>query len=159
MVNWRPRLGIWSSLCSGVVHQAETRHFSMRSQIGLVWFGRIIWSTLPDMDGDTFHYSILLKALTSLAMNNSRDEVSTTSLGNIFQGLTTLIMKKVSLILSPYLCSFSLKLLPLVLSLQALTKILYLSYKLPLYRKTALRSAKNLIFSWLNIPSSLDLSP
>ncbi|KAK4822238.1 hypothetical protein QYF61_011879 [Mycteria americana] len=47
---------------------------------------------------------------------------STTSLGNLFQCLTTLIVKNFFLISSLNLPSFSLKPLPLVLSLHALVK-------------------------------------
>jgi len=72
-------------------------------------------------------------ALSSLAWNTSRDGASTTSLGNRFWCLSTLIVKNFFLMPSVNLPSFSLKPLPLVLLLQALIKVsLHLSYKPPL---------------------------
>jgi len=38
------------------------------------------------MDKDTFHQTRLLKASSNLALNNSREEASTTSLGNLLVG-------------------------------------------------------------------------
>ncbi|KAK4831170.1 hypothetical protein QYF61_015640 [Mycteria americana] len=64
----------------------------------------------------------LLKAPSNLALNTSRDGASTASLGNLFQCLATLIVKNFFLISNLNLPSFSLKPLPLVLSLQALVK-------------------------------------
>ncbi|KAK4815543.1 hypothetical protein QYF61_003235 [Mycteria americana] len=61
---------------------------------------------------------------SNLTLNVSRDGASTTSLGNLFQCFTTLIVKNVILIPSLNLPSCSFKPLPLVLSLQALLKIL-----------------------------------
>jgi len=73
------------------------------------------------MGKDTFHYTRLLKAPSSLALN-TREWTSTASLGNLFQCLTTLIVKNFSLIANLDLPSFGLKPLPLVLSLQILVK-------------------------------------
>lgn len=41
--------------------------------------------------GKTFHYPRLFRALSNLALNTSKDETSTTSLGKLFQYLTPLI--------------------------------------------------------------------
>ena len=84
------------------------------------WFGlegtlKTILFQPPAMSRDTFHQPRLLKALSSLALNLSREGAATASLGTLCQGLTTLIM-----ILN--LPSFSLKRLPLVLSLRALVE-------------------------------------
>ena len=57
-----------------------------------------------------------------LALNTYREGTSTASLGNVFQCLTTLIIKNFFLRPSLNLPSFSLKPLPLVLSLHALAK-------------------------------------
>ncbi|KAK4810921.1 hypothetical protein QYF61_013329 [Mycteria americana] len=65
---------------------------------------------------------LLLKAPSNLTMNASNDGACTTSLGNLFQCLITLIVKKFFLISNLNLLSFSLKPLPLILSLQALVK-------------------------------------
>ncbi|KAK4816767.1 hypothetical protein QYF61_022765 [Mycteria americana] len=73
---------------------------------------------------DIFNWIRLLRAPSNLTLNVSRDEVSTASLGNLFQCFTTLIIKDFSLISSLNLLSFSLKPLTLVLLLQALLKIL-----------------------------------
>ncbi|KAK4811189.1 hypothetical protein QYF61_019820 [Mycteria americana] len=62
----------------------------------------------------------LLKAPSNLALNTSNDGASTASLGNLFQFLTTLIINNFFLMSNLNLPSFSLKPLPLVLSLQAL---------------------------------------
>ncbi|KAK4828307.1 LOW QUALITY PROTEIN: hypothetical protein QYF61_025319 [Mycteria americana] len=66
--------------------------------------------------------SMLLKAPSNLASNISRDGVPTTSLGNLFQCLTILILENFFLISNLNLPSFSLKPLTLVLSLHALVK-------------------------------------
>ena len=69
-----------------------------------------------------FHQTRLLKAPSSLALNTAREGAATTFLGNLGQGLTALTVKNFFLISSLNLPSFSLKPLPLVLSLQALVK-------------------------------------
>ncbi|KAK4810670.1 hypothetical protein QYF61_007470 [Mycteria americana] len=71
----------------------------------------------------------LLRAPSNLTLNVSRDGASTTSLGNLFQCLTTLIVKNFFLKSSLNLPSLSLKPLLLVLSQQALLKILEGCYK------------------------------
>jgi len=55
----------------------------------------------------------LLRALSNLVLNVSRNGASTTSLGNPFQCFTTLIVKNFFLISSLNLPCFSLKPLPL----------------------------------------------
>ncbi|KAK4829425.1 hypothetical protein QYF61_004300 [Mycteria americana] len=64
----------------------------------------------------------LLSVLSNLTLNVSRDGASTTSLGNLCQCFTTLIITNVFLISSLNLPSFSIKPLSLVLSQQALLK-------------------------------------
>ncbi|KAK4818489.1 hypothetical protein QYF61_014219 [Mycteria americana] len=66
----------------------------------------------------------LLRAPSNLTWNVARDGASTTSLGSLFQCLTTLIVKNVFLKSSLNLPSLSLKPLLLVLSQQALLKSL-----------------------------------
>jgi len=64
----------------------------------------------------------VLRALSNLVWNVSRDGASTASLGNPFQRFTSLIVKNFFLISSLNLPCFSLKPLPLVLSLLSLLK-------------------------------------
>ncbi|KAK4827923.1 hypothetical protein QYF61_022371 [Mycteria americana] len=64
------------------------------------------------------------RAPSNQTLNVSRDGASTTSLGNLCQCFTTLIVKNFFLISSLNLPSFSFKTLPLVLSQQVLLKIL-----------------------------------
>jgi len=74
------------------------------------------------MGRDTFHHTRLLKALSNLALNPAREGAATAAVGNLCQGLTTLRVKNFFLIANLNLPSFSLKPLPLVLSLHALVK-------------------------------------
>ncbi|KAK4831239.1 LOW QUALITY PROTEIN: hypothetical protein QYF61_016471 [Mycteria americana] len=74
----------------------------------------------------------LLRAPSNLTLNGSRDGASTTSLGNLLQCLTTLIVKNFFLKSSLNLPSLSLKPLLLGLSQQALLKILEGCYKVSL---------------------------
>jgi len=76
------------------------------------------------MGRDIFNKIRLPRALSYLTLNVSGYGASTTSLGNLFQCLTSFIVKNVFLISSLYLPSFSLKKLPLVLSQLALLKSL-----------------------------------
>jgi len=69
------------------------------------------------MDRDTFKYSRLLKVPSNLALNNSGEGAAAIFLGNLFQCLTTLRVKKFFLLSNLNLPSFRLKLLPLVLPL------------------------------------------
>jgi len=73
---------------------------------------------------DTFHQTRLLKAPSNMTLNTSR-EGAATSLGNLCQCLTMLIVKNLFPISKLKLYSFSLKLLPFVLFLQALVKSLF----------------------------------
>jgi len=92
----------------------------------MIWVGSYLIdhlnSNFPAMGRDTFHQTRLLKAPSSLAWNTSREGAATASLGNLGQGLTTLIVKNFFVISNLNLPSFSLELLPLVLSLQGLVK-------------------------------------
>ena len=72
------------------------------------------------MGRDTFHHTRLLKNPSNPVLNTST--ASTTSLGNLFQCLTTLIVKNVFLISNLNLPTFSLKPLLFVVSLHALVK-------------------------------------
>ena len=74
------------------------------------------------MSCDISNWIRLLRAPSNLALNVSRNGASTTSLGNLVQCLTTLIVKYFFLISSLNLPSLSLKPLALVLSQQALLK-------------------------------------
>ncbi|KAK4807049.1 hypothetical protein QYF61_018390 [Mycteria americana] len=74
---------------------------------------KLLYHSLPQQDRG---------APSNLTLNVSRDGASNTSLGNLFQCFTTLIVKKFFLISSLNLPSFSLKPLPLVLSQQALAE-------------------------------------
>ena len=89
-----------------------------------------------------------------------RDGASTTSLGNLFQCVTTLCVKKFLLIFNLNLPCLSLKQFPLVLSLSTLvnshiSSSLYTPFK---YWKATVRFSQSLLFSKLNKPSSLNLS-
>ena len=74
------------------------------------------------MGKDTFHQPRVLPAPSNLALNTAREGAATASLDNLFQGLTTLRVQNFFLISNLNLPSFSLKLLPLVLSIHALVK-------------------------------------
>ena len=76
------------------------------------------------MGRDIFNWIRLLKDLSNLTLNVSRDGASCTSPGNLGWGFTTLIIKNFFVISSLNLSSFSLKPSPLVLSQQALLKTL-----------------------------------
>jgi len=71
---------------------------------------------------DTFHQTRLLRAPSNLALNTAREGAATAPLGNLFQCLTTLMVKNFFLISNLNLPSFHLKLFPLVLSLHTLVK-------------------------------------
>ena len=108
----------------------------------------------------TNHQTRLPRATSSLALNSSRDGASTTSLGNLFQCVTTLCVKKFLLIFNLNLPCLSLKQFPLVLSLSTLvnshiSSSLYTPFK---YWKATVRFSQSLLFSKLNKPSSLNLS-
>jgi len=71
-----------------------------------------------------FNQIRLLRALSNLTLNVSRDGASTASLGNLCQGFTTLSIKKVFFISSLNLPTFHLTALPFVLSQWALLRSL-----------------------------------
>jgi len=61
---------------------------------------KAIWFNSPAMKRDTYSYIRVLRAPSSLTLSASRDGASTTSLGNLFQCLTTLTVKDFFLISS-----------------------------------------------------------
>lgn len=78
----------------------------------MVWVGRvlkIIWPKSLALSRDTFHSTWVARAPSNLAVNVSRDGTSTSSLGNPFQCLSTLIVKNFFFISNKNLPSFSLK--------------------------------------------------
>jgi len=97
----------------------------IESQNGLGWKGpyRSSSSSPPAMSRDTFHYTRLLRAPSSLALNIAGEGTATASLGNLCQCPVTLTVKNFFLLSTLNLPSFSLKPLPLVLSLHALVKV------------------------------------
>jgi len=74
------------------------------------------------MGRDTFYQTRVLKVPSSLGLNTAREGATRASLGNLGQHITTLTVKNFFLISNLNLPSFSLKLLPLVLSLCVLVK-------------------------------------
>jgi len=52
----------------------------------------------PATGRDSFHQTRLLRATSNLALNAAREGAATASLGNLFQGLTTLRVKRVILL-------------------------------------------------------------
>ena len=84
---------------SGLLFSAKDFHnhpqFFKESENHLNWKGSLetIWSSPPAMNRDTYSYIRLLRALPSLTLNVSRNEAFTTSLDNLCQCLTTLIVK------------------------------------------------------------------
>ena len=112
------------------------------------------------MSRNFFNWVSLLRAPSNLTLNVSRDGASTTSLGNLFQCFTTLIVKNFFFISSLNLPSFSLNPLPLALLQQALLKSLFPSLlQAPLkYWKAAVRSPRSLLLFRLNSPNSLSFS-
>ena len=81
---------------------------------------------------DTYSYIRLLKALSSLTLNVSRNGASSSTLGNLCQCLT-IIVKNFLFIYDLNLPSFSLKPFPFVLSQQTLSEgLCLLSYSPPL---------------------------
>ena len=77
-------------------------------------------STPPAMGRVTNHQTRLPRATSSLALNASSNRASTTSLGNLFQCVTTLFVRNFLLISYLDLPCLSLKPFPLVLSLSTL---------------------------------------
>lgn len=107
-----------------------------------IYFGRDIQrqsSPTPSFLRRWHHPLIrLVKAPSNLILNSSRNAQSTISLGNLFQCLPTLI-KNFFRTFSLNLPSFILKLLLLIVSLEALVKSLFhRTYKPPLYNEKLL---------------------
>jgi len=74
------------------------------------------------MGRETFCYTRFPKGPSKVALNTAREGASTASPGNLFQYLTTLIVKNFLLLSNLNLPSFSLKPLPLAPSLHALVR-------------------------------------
>ena len=94
------------------------------------------------MSRDIINSTRLLRALSNLILNVSRDGASTTSLGNMCHRFTTLIVKNFFLLSSLNLPSLSFKPLPLVLWQQICP---HLSYKPPLSTNVCNRCPRRLL--------------
>ncbi|TRZ26531.1 hypothetical protein HGM15179_000556 [Zosterops borbonicus] len=70
-----------------------TGNHRLTERFGVEEISKIISFQPPAMGRDTFHQTRLLRAPSSLALDTSRDGTSTTSLGSLCQGLTTLTGK------------------------------------------------------------------
>lgn len=77
---------------------------------------------LPCSEQGHLQFHQMLRAPSSLTLSIYRDRTSTTSLGNLYHCLTTLIVKSFFCISNLNLPSLSLKPFPLILSQQALLK-------------------------------------
>jgi len=112
------------------------------------------------MGGDPFLQTRLLNAPSSLALNTAREGAATPSLGNLCQCLTTLRVKDFFLTSNLNPLSFSLKPLPLVLSLHDLVKSPSPAFSQPAfsYWMAAVRPPRSLLSSRLTSPSSRSLS-
>ena len=66
----------------------------------MVWVGKGLTDHLvpTPLSRDIFHQTRLLRAPSSLALNTAREGAATASLGNLGQGLTTLMVKNFLLI-------------------------------------------------------------
>jgi len=93
----------------------------------MVWVGNDLIDhlvpTLLPWSRDTFHWTMLLKASSNLALNTAREGAATASLGNLGQGLTTLNVKNFILISNLNVLSFSLKPSPLSYHSRLLSKV------------------------------------
>ena len=107
------------------------------------------------------HQSRLPRATSSLALDAPSLDAFTTYLGNLFQCITTLWVKNFLLISNLNHPCLSLGLFLLILPLSTLTnsRSPSCSYAPLKYWKAPVRSPQNLLFSKLNKPSSLNLSP
>ena len=120
------------------------------SQNGLGWKVPQISSSfnLPAMGRVTSHYTRLPRATASLALSASRDGASTTSLGNLFQCITTPWVKKSLLISNLNLPCLSFKPFPLVLSLSTHVNSHFYSQKDPLYSAPALFTKSSIVLNY-----------
>jgi len=75
------------------------------------------------MNRDIFKQIRLLRAPSNLALSVFRDGASTTSMGSLCQGFTTLTVKNFFLVSSLNLPSFNLKPLPFVLKSRYINKV------------------------------------
>jgi len=123
------KVGVAAALCpawrvglSGLFQGHCCEANIIEAQNGLGWKGpsKIVSFQPPAMGRDPFHQPRVLQALSSLALNPAREGAATASLGNLGQGLTTLMVKKFFLISNLNLPSFSLEPSPLVPSPHAL---------------------------------------
>lgn len=117
------------SACSAVVGGGSD--FIESQNYIMVWVGRDLLKIIQDnspVGRDIFLQIRLLEVPSDLTLNTSNDGASTPSLGNLFQCLTSLIIKKILHMSNLNLpCSSVIQLL-LVLPLQALVKNLSLSF-------------------------------
>lgn len=98
-------------------------------QSGLEKTLKILQFPISVIDMDTFYYTRLFKNPSSMALNTSREAPYVTSLGNLSQCLTTLIVKK-KLFLRLNLTFLCLKSFPFILSLHSLTKKASVSFRM-----------------------------
>ena len=114
--------------CTGQNRPVHTEEINLTEfHRNIEWFGlqgtsKVIQFQPPTMARDTFHQTRLLRAPSNLALNTSREGAGTASLGNLFQCLTSHIIKNFLLMCSLNLTLFSLEPLPLVLLLCVLVK-------------------------------------
>ena len=108
----------------------------IESKNHLNWKGllKVIQSNTPAVSRNTYNLIRMLRAPVSLTLNVSKDKASATSLDNLFQCLTTLIVKYFFCISNLKLPSFNLKPFPLVPSPQTLLKNLSPSFLQPFFR-------------------------
>ena len=127
------KVGVAAALCpawrvglSGLFQGHCCEANIIEAQNGLGWKGpsKIVSFQPPAMGRDPFHQPRVLQALSSLALNPAREGAATASLGNLGQGLTTLMVKKFFLMFRRNFLCLSLCPLPLVLSLGTTEKSL-----------------------------------
>ena len=100
------------------ISQCDSCEYKHRMEV--TFKGHVVNS--PAINRDTHRHIRLLRDPSSLALRVSRDWASTTSLGNLFQCLTSLTVNEIFLISNLNLPTFSLKTFPLVLSPQTMLK-------------------------------------
>jgi len=114
---WQGQCMVRQPLCTddgGVCNQSLSYH-RITEWPGLKRTTMIIEFQLPAVCTFANHQTRLPRATSSLALNASRDEASTASLGNLFQCISTLCVKNFLLISNLNLPCLSLKPFPLVL--------------------------------------------
>jgi len=110
-------VGIFCHEGAGELLQGRRPQYTKSQNHRMHWVGMDLKDHPPSNPHATFHQTRLLKAPSNLALNTAREGAATASLGNPGQGLTTLTVKNFFLTSNLNLTSFSLKPLPLVLSL------------------------------------------